>query len=171
MYFSHHTKHVHFFETEISQKWSKGIKNWKITYSVILNVLSNKTNLILGFTSPLKQFILEWFSFFISDSWVWWMSVWCACQWFCVLLTNWWARGKTRLDYYAWSCKGKIFLALLIFLQGGKFEGCALKVDLQHVVFMNWFVLVLCMAANLLKNYGNRWTLCIIAYVIKVTEL
>ena len=42
-------------KTEISQKWSKGIKNWKITYSVILNVLSNKTNLILGFTSPLKH--------------------------------------------------------------------------------------------------------------------
>ena len=41
-------------ETEISQKRSKGIKNWKIAYSVILNVLSNKTNLILGFSSPLK---------------------------------------------------------------------------------------------------------------------
>ena len=35
-----------------SQKRSKGIKNWKITYSVILSVLSNKTNLILGFSSP-----------------------------------------------------------------------------------------------------------------------
>ena len=41
-------------ETEISQKRSKGIKNWKITYSVILSVLSNTTNLILGFSSPLK---------------------------------------------------------------------------------------------------------------------
>ena len=40
-------------ETEISQEWSKGIKNWKITYTVILSVLSNKTNLILGFSSPL----------------------------------------------------------------------------------------------------------------------
>ena len=29
-------------------------KNRKITYSVILSVLSNKTNLILGFSSPLK---------------------------------------------------------------------------------------------------------------------
>ena len=37
-----------------TQKWSKGIKNWKITYSVILSVLSNKTNLILGYSSPLK---------------------------------------------------------------------------------------------------------------------
>ena len=36
-----------------TQKWSKGIKNWKITYSVILSVLSNKTNLILGYSSPL----------------------------------------------------------------------------------------------------------------------
>ena len=44
---------LHIKETEISQKRSKGIKNGKITYSVILNVLSNKTNLILGFTSPL----------------------------------------------------------------------------------------------------------------------
>ena len=42
-------------ETEISQKRSKGIKNWKITYSVILTVLSNKTNLILGFSSPLTN--------------------------------------------------------------------------------------------------------------------
>ena len=37
---------LHIKETEISQKRSKGIKNWKITYSVILSVLSNKTNLI-----------------------------------------------------------------------------------------------------------------------------
>ena len=44
---------------EISQKRSKGIKNWKITYSVILSVLSNKTNLILGFSSPLKGSILS----------------------------------------------------------------------------------------------------------------
>ena len=43
----------HIKETEISQKRSKGIKNWKITYSVILSVLSNKTNLILGYSSPL----------------------------------------------------------------------------------------------------------------------
>ena len=41
-------------ETEISQKRSKGIKNWKITYSVILSV-SNKTNLILGFSALLKD--------------------------------------------------------------------------------------------------------------------
>ena len=39
-------------ETKISQKRSKGIKNWKITYAVILSVLSSKTNLILGFSSP-----------------------------------------------------------------------------------------------------------------------
>ena len=32
----------------------KYLKNWKITYSVILSVLSNKTNLILGFSSPLR---------------------------------------------------------------------------------------------------------------------
>ena len=44
---------VHIKETEISQKQSKGIKNLKITYSVILSVLSNETNLILGFSSPL----------------------------------------------------------------------------------------------------------------------
>ena len=44
---------LHIKETEISQKRSKGIKNWKITYSVILSVLPNKTNLILGFSSPL----------------------------------------------------------------------------------------------------------------------
>ena len=47
-----------FKETEISQKRSKGIKNWKITYSVILSVLSNKTNLILGLSSPLKKLYL-----------------------------------------------------------------------------------------------------------------
>ena len=40
-------------ETEISQKRSKGIKNRKITYSAILSVLSIRTNLILGFSSPL----------------------------------------------------------------------------------------------------------------------
>ena len=45
---------LHIKETELSQKLSKGIKNWKITYSVILSVLSNKTNLILGFSSPLS---------------------------------------------------------------------------------------------------------------------
>ena len=39
---------LHIKETEISH-----IKNWKITYSVILSVLSNKTNLILVFSSPL----------------------------------------------------------------------------------------------------------------------
>ena len=47
---------LHIKETEISQKRSKGIKLWNITYSVILNVLSNKTNLILGFNSPLTKF-------------------------------------------------------------------------------------------------------------------
>ena len=36
---------------------ARGIKNWKITYSVILSVLSNKTNLILGFRSPQPVFI------------------------------------------------------------------------------------------------------------------
>ena len=45
---------LHIKETEISQIRSKEIKNWKITYSVILSVLSNKTNWILGFSSPLK---------------------------------------------------------------------------------------------------------------------
>ena len=45
---------LHIKETEISQKRSKGIKNWKITYSVILSVLSNKKNLILGFSPPLS---------------------------------------------------------------------------------------------------------------------
>ena len=33
---------LHIKETEISQKRSKGIKNWKITYFVILSVLSNR---------------------------------------------------------------------------------------------------------------------------------
>ena len=46
---------LHIKETEISQKRNKGIKNWKITYSVTLSVLSNKTNLILGFSSPLNN--------------------------------------------------------------------------------------------------------------------
>ena len=45
---------LHIKETEISRKRSKRIKNWKITYSVILSVLSNKTNLILRFSSPLR---------------------------------------------------------------------------------------------------------------------
>ena len=31
-------------DSEMSQKRNKGIKTWKITYSVILSVLSNKTN-------------------------------------------------------------------------------------------------------------------------------
>ena len=47
--------HIKAKETEISQKRSKGIKNWKITFSVILSVLSNKTNLILGYSSPLNN--------------------------------------------------------------------------------------------------------------------
>ena len=49
-----HMGNLHIIETEISQKRSKGIKNWKITYSVILSVLPNKTNLILGFSSSLN---------------------------------------------------------------------------------------------------------------------
>ena len=49
-----HMFNLHIKETEISQKRSKGIKIWKITYSVILSDLSNKTNLILGFSSPLR---------------------------------------------------------------------------------------------------------------------
>ena len=49
-----HLCNLHIKETEISQKRSKGIKNCKITYSVILSVLSNKTNMVLGFNSPLK---------------------------------------------------------------------------------------------------------------------
>ena len=48
-----HMCNLHIKETEISRKRSNGIKNWKITYSVILSVLSNKTNLILGWSSPL----------------------------------------------------------------------------------------------------------------------
>ena len=84
VYFSHDTKHVHFevisFYNSIIKIYnilryviprilrhmcnlhiketerSKRIKNWKITYSVILSVLSNKTNLILGFSSPLSVF-------------------------------------------------------------------------------------------------------------------
>ena len=74
--FSHHTKHVHFEvisfynskETEISQKRSKGIKNWKITYSVILSVLSNKTNLILEFSSPSTIYMKKFFQFCLADS-------------------------------------------------------------------------------------------------------
>ena len=50
-----HMCNLHIKETEISQKRSKGIKNWKITYSVILSVLWNKTNLVLGFSSPLSS--------------------------------------------------------------------------------------------------------------------
>ena len=49
-----HMCNLHIKESEIPQKRSKGIKNWKITYSVILSVLSYKTNLILGFSSSLK---------------------------------------------------------------------------------------------------------------------
>ena len=49
---------LHIKGTEISQKRSKGIKNWKITYSVILSVLSNKTNLNLGFSSPLNSVLI-----------------------------------------------------------------------------------------------------------------
>ena len=49
-----HMYKLHIKETEISHKRSKGIKNWKITYSVVLSVISNKTNLILEFSSPLK---------------------------------------------------------------------------------------------------------------------
>ena len=49
----HHMCNLHLKETEISQKRSKGIKNWKITYSV----LSNKTSLILGFSSPWTEFL------------------------------------------------------------------------------------------------------------------
>ena len=53
-----HMCNLHMKETEISQKRSKGIKNWKTNYSVqyILSVLSNKTNLILEFSSPLSRF-------------------------------------------------------------------------------------------------------------------
>ena len=55
-----HMCNLHTKETEISQKRSKRIKNWKITYSVILSVLSNKTNLILGFSSTLKRLIMSY---------------------------------------------------------------------------------------------------------------
>ena len=49
-----HMCNLHIKETEISQKRRKGIKNWNITYSVILSVLSNMSNLILGFSSLLR---------------------------------------------------------------------------------------------------------------------
>ena len=52
-------------ETEISEKRTKGIKTWKITYSVILSVLSNKTNLILVFSSPLTNLTI--ISFYIHS--------------------------------------------------------------------------------------------------------
>ena len=48
-----HMCNLHIKETEISQKRCKEIKNWKITYSVILTDLSNKTNFILGYRYPL----------------------------------------------------------------------------------------------------------------------
>ena len=54
---------ISFKETKISQKRSKGIKSWKKDYSVILSVLSNKTNLILGFSSPLSRQKLFYFLF------------------------------------------------------------------------------------------------------------
>ena len=46
------TCNLHIKETERTQKWSKGIKNWKsnLLYYFKWN-LSNKTNLILGFSS------------------------------------------------------------------------------------------------------------------------
>ena len=50
-----HMCNLHIKETEISQKRSKGIKHWKITYCVILSVFLNKTNLILGYSSPLRS--------------------------------------------------------------------------------------------------------------------
>ena len=52
-----HMCNLHIKETEISQKRRKGIKNWNITYSVILSVLTNKTNFILGFSSPLRTYV------------------------------------------------------------------------------------------------------------------
>ena len=60
-------------ETEIPQKRSKGIKNWKITYSVILSVLSNKTNLILGYSSPLTMFQ--------NKKWKYKVAVSCSKKW------------------------------------------------------------------------------------------
>ena len=53
-------------ETEISEKSTKGIKNWKINYSAILSVPSNKTNLILVFSSPLIN--LDIISVFLRTS-------------------------------------------------------------------------------------------------------
>ena len=71
---------LHIEETELSQKRSKGIKNCKITYSVILSVLSNKTNLILGFSSPLTflwlgvttalQYKTMFFTLIIHTNWL-----------------------------------------------------------------------------------------------------
>ena len=50
---------------EISQQQSKGIKNWKITYYVILSVLSNMTNSILGHSSPLIMHLLLCICYYI----------------------------------------------------------------------------------------------------------
>ena len=111
--FSHNTKYVHFEvisfynsnikETEISQKRSKGIKNWTITYSVILSVLSNKTNLILGFSSPLrnqKTFSVFLYSYRDTSSWK-----------FGKTSINWSARTRARrenVSVYAISSSPKL---------------------------------------------------------------
>ena len=63
-----HICNLHIKETGIYQKRAKGMKNWKITYSVILSVFfSNKTNLILGFISPLRKFISHSHTFSLLD--------------------------------------------------------------------------------------------------------
>ena len=104
-----HMCNFHIKETEISQKRSKGIKNWKITYSFISSVLSNKTNLILGGALPLtgvkslgtrlfyiyptilKIFIIRGFS---------WQRLWTSKLWFMLYhYCNF--RHNTDLFYFA----------------------------------------------------------------------
>ena len=105
-----HMCNLHINETEISQKRSKGIKNWNITYSVFLSVLSNKTNMILWFSSPFSiepnlwkihfsqlkidgervQFRFLFLSlnlyfhdqqlFALYNYWLSWLKIW-ECQW------------------------------------------------------------------------------------------
>ena len=92
--------YVHIKETEISQKRSMGIKNWKITYSVILNVLSNNTNLILGFSSPLTIFCCELLIYVIP--WSPWILLFSEGMY------------KPRISLIA-HARGKFFLFLLNF--------------------------------------------------------
>ena len=49
------------------QKRSKGIKNWKVTNSVILGVLSNMPNLMLEHSSPLSNLVQLFILFYCSS--------------------------------------------------------------------------------------------------------